>query len=197
MGIQVLLASRTHSLVLLGLKHILRQFKLYHIQHSVRVAGKHTGAGCPVHGLLASLAALTVVMAIDNRHTQFCTDLVKLVAEVGHLVRAVLVAGDDFINGVNHNGYVVLLGGPAYEHRSQFVHRPGLTTQVPDINVFKVVRFPSESLVHIPETVQTAGPIQLQIHIQDSPLGALPSQPLPALRNGYTHLNLQEGLSGL
>ena len=74
-------------------------------------------------------------MAVDYSAAQVCTNLVKLIAKIGHLVRAVLVAGDDFVDRINDDGNVIFLGSPANQLGRQLVHGHGLAAQVPDIYV--------------------------------------------------------------
>ena len=77
--------------------------ELCHIQHGIRVTGKHAGAAGAVHAALAALGTLGVVVAVDHGTVQRTTDKVELVAELCHLVGTVLVAGQNFINRVNNN----------------------------------------------------------------------------------------------
>ncbi len=99
--------------------------QLGHVQHGVRVTGEHAGAGRTVHAALAALGTFAVVMAVDHGAVQRAAHKVKLVAELGHLVGAVLVAGDYLINGVQHHGHVALFLGPADELGGQLVHGHG------------------------------------------------------------------------
>ena len=140
--------------------------QLGHIQHGIRVTGKHTGAGSTVHAALAALRALAVVVAVDDGTVQFPADQVKLVAELGHLVSAVFIAGDDFIDRVQHNGQVAFLGSPADQAGSQLIHGDGGTAQVPDVDVGKVPGRQVQGFVYIFEAVQAAGAVQFQIDIK-------------------------------
>ena len=137
-------------------------------------------------------------MAVDHGAVQCAAHKVKLVAELGHLVGAVLVAGDHLINGVQHHGHVALFLGPADELGGQLVHGHGRTAQVPDVNVFQVLRRQAHGGVHILEAVQAGGPIQLQIDVQYLALGAGElAQPRLALGNGDAQLDEGKALAGL
>ena len=172
--------------------------QLGHVQHGVRVTGEHAGTGRTVHAALAALGTFAVVMAVDHGAVQCAAHKVKLVAELGHLVGAVLVAGDYLINGVQHHGHVALFLGPADELGGQLVHGHGRTAQVPDVNVFQVLRRQAHGGVHILEAVQAGGPIQLQIDVQHLALGAGElAQPRLALGNGDAQLDEGKALAGL
>ena len=53
------------------------------------------------------------MMAVYDRAAKLCADLIELVAEVCHLISAVLIAGDDLINWVDDDSDVVFLGSPS------------------------------------------------------------------------------------
>ena len=57
MGVQILFARFTYSFILFLFQSLFGQFQLDHIQHCIWIAGKYTGTGSTVHGLLAALAA--------------------------------------------------------------------------------------------------------------------------------------------
>ena len=67
-----------------------------------------------------------MVVTVDHGYAQFRANLIELITEVRHLIRAVLITCNDLIDRIDDNGYVILLGSPADEHRGQFIHRPGL-----------------------------------------------------------------------
>lgn len=127
--------------------------ELCHIQHGIRVTGKHAGAAGAVHAALAALGTLGVVVAVDHGTVQRTADKVELVAELCHLVGAVLVTGDDLVDGVEDDGGVTLFPGPADELGGQLVHGDGSTAQVPDVNVPQVLRGQAEGSIHILEAV--------------------------------------------
>ena len=180
------------------LLHDLRgQLQLHQIQHGIRVTGKHAGSRCPIHGPLASLGALGVVVAVDHGAAKLRADLVKLVAEGRHLVGAVFVAGNDLINGVDDHGDVVLLQRPPDELRGQRVHGQRLAPEIPDIDIADIGRPQPHSLIHILKPVQAASSVQLQVDIEHLSLGALPLQPLLALGNGNAQLDQCKGLARL
>src|SRR5699024_463878 len=97
---------------------------------------------------------------------KFRADKVKLVAEARHLVGAVLVAGNDFVDGVDDDGDVIPLGGAADEARGEFVHGHGLAAQVPDVEVAQIRRFHAQRRVDVVDAVQTTGPVQFQIDVE-------------------------------
>ena len=115
------------------------------------------------------------MVAVDDGTAQLGTDLIKLVAEGGHLVGAVLIAGDDLIDGVDDDGNVALLRRSTDEFRRQLVHGDGVATQVP--NGYAVLGRRSHGLSHVPEPVQAGRPVQLQIDIHDLALSAFESHP--------------------
>ena len=154
-------ASFTHSFIFLLFHKLLGRFQFDQIEKRIRITGEHAGAAGPVHGFFTALTSLAVMMAVDHRHAQLCTHLIKLVAEVRHLVRAVLVTSDDLIDRINNNSNIILFSRPPDQHGRQFIHRPGLSTQVPDIYILKVLWIPAQRLIHITETMQAAGPVQL------------------------------------
>ena len=173
------------------------QRKLDHIQLCVRVPCKHPGSGCPVHGLLAALRALAVMMAVDRRTLQLRTDFVELVAEPRHLFRAVLVAGNDLVDRVDNNGRIIPFLGPPDEFRRQLVHRYGLASQVPDINVLQGRRPHPDGFVDVTEPMQAAGPVQLQVDVHHTAFCTFSAEPRKALRDCNTQLDLEERLSRL
>ena len=137
-------------------------------------------------------------MAVDHGAVQCAAHKVKLVAELGHLVGAVLVAGDYLINGVQHHGHVALFLGPADELGGQLVHGHGRAAQVPYVDVGKVLRRKAEGGVHVPEAVQAGRPVQLQIDVQHLALRTIElPQPRFALGNGDAQLDEGKALAGL
>lgn len=117
-------------------------------------------------------------MAVDRRAGEFGADLVELVAEVGHLLRAVFIARNDLVDRVDDDRQIPLVPRPADELRSELVHREALPAQVPDVDIPDVRRRDLHRGVYVPEAVETARPVQLQIHIEYAPLRA-PEPPHP------------------
>ena len=64
-------------------------------------------------------------MTVNHRTAQLGTNLIELIAEVGHLIGAVLVAGNDLVDRVNDDRCVVLLFCSADQLRSKLVHYGG------------------------------------------------------------------------
>ena len=132
-----------------------------------------------------------MVVAIDHCTAKLCTHLVKLVTEVRHLVRTVLISCDDLIDRVNDDGNIVLFCSPPDQFWCQLIHRDRLTSQIPDIDVLQVLwLFYTHSCIHIFETVQTACPVKFQVDIQHFSLCTVPFQPLLPLCNRHAQLNL-------
>ena len=175
---------------------LVRQFQFRHVNECVRITGKHAAAGSTVHASLSALCPLAVVVAVDHRTAQLGAHLVELVAEMGHLVGTVLVAGDDLVNGVDDDGDVLLFLGSPDKLRGKPVHRFRHAAEIPDVNAPEIRRRQFHCLIHVPKPVQAARPIQFQIDVQHTPPGTLPAQPLPPLGNGNGHLNEGIGLSG-
>ena len=138
-----------------------------------------------------------MVVAVNDSRAEFRADLVKLVAESGHLVSAVFVAGDDLVDRVDDDSDVILLQRAADQLRRELVHRYGMTAQIPDINVSDAPRLPAHRLVDVAEAVQAARTVKLKIDIQNSALAALPIQPFLPLGNGAAQLDKCIGLTGL
>ena len=174
------------------LADIVGYFQLCKVQQCVRITGKYTRSGCSVHRLLAALCAFAVVMAVDNCSVQLRTNLVELVAEIRHLVRTVLIAGDDLIDRVDDDNVVVLLFRAPDQLRSEFVHRYRFASQVPDINVSEVLCGDSERFVDILEAVQAACAVQLKIDVQDLALSAFETQPACSFSHCYGQLDQGE-----
>ena len=138
-----------------------------------------------------------MVVAVDGRAAELGAHLVKLVAEVRHLIGGVLVAGDDLVNGVDDDRDVVLLDRSANEFRREPVHRHGLAAQVPDVDVAEVLRLPAETAVHILKTVQAGSAVKLEVDVQHSALCTVKAEPAFALRDGDGQLDQRERLARL
>ena len=82
-----------------------------------------------------------MVMAVYNRTAKFRAHLIKLIAEMRHLICAVLVTGNNLINRVYDNGDIVLLARTADKFRCELVHRHTVSTQIPDVYIPEVIRF--------------------------------------------------------
>ena len=52
-----------------------------------------------------------MMMTVDNGATEFGTNLVKLIAEISHLVCAVFITGNDFIYRVDYDCDIAFLEG--------------------------------------------------------------------------------------
>ena len=143
-----------------------RNIQLDQVQQRVRVPGEHAGAGGPVHAALLALAALAVVVAVDHGAVQFRADAVKLIAEGRHLVRAVFVAGDHLIDGIDDYGGIAFFLGPSDQLRRQLVHGAAAPAQVPDVDCVRVPGRNAQGFVHVLEAVQAGGPVQFQVHVQ-------------------------------
>ena len=90
--------------VILGL---VLDLELDHVQHSIWITGEDAGPAGAVHGLLEALPALAVMVTVNDSAAKLRADLVELVAEMSHLVGAVFITRDDFVDGVNDDGHVI------------------------------------------------------------------------------------------
>ena len=178
------LAHLDLGFIFLGLVGGFRHFQFDEVQKGVGIAGKYSGAAGSVHAALLALAALGMMVAVDHRCAQLGAYPVKLIAESGHLVGAVFVAGDNFIDRVDDDGDIVLLHAAADQLRCQFIHGHCPTSQIPNIHVGQVSRFPAQRLIYIPEPVQTACPIQFQIDIHHPSFGTGEAKPRLPFGNG-------------
>ena len=133
-----------------------------------------------------------MVMAVDHSAAQLSTDLVELVTESGHLVGAVLITGDDLVNRVDNYRQKTAFQGAADQLWCQLVHGHALASQVPDLDVIRVPRLQPQSGVHVGETMDAAGPIQLKVHIQHLALSTGKSHPVGALGNADAQLDQAE-----
>ena len=113
MNSQLLHTSFANCRVGFLLENVFCKLQFGHINEGIRVTGKHAAAGCAVHAALATLCAFAVVVAVDHGTAQLRADLVELVAKMRHLIGAVLVAGDDLVNGVDDDSDVLLFLGTA------------------------------------------------------------------------------------
>ena len=139
--------------------------------------------------MLLPLPPFAVVMAIDHGTAKLRADAVKLIAEMRHLIRAVFIAGNDLVDRVYDNGNVLLLCRPANELRRELVHRDRLAAQVPYIDVVEVFGLPAERRVNVPEAVQAACAVKLEVHIQDLSPRADPAEPPPPFRDRAAELD--------
>ena len=137
-----------------------------HVQHSIRVTGKHTGAGRSIHAAFAALGTLGVVVTVDHGAIQRSTDKVELVAKLRHLICTVLVTRNDFVDRVKDNRGIPFFLRPADQFWGKLVHRHRCATQVPDVDVRQVVRRITQGCVYIFEAVQAGCPVQLQVDVQ-------------------------------
>ena len=138
-----------------------------------------------------------MVVAVDYRTPEFGADLVKLVAKMRHLICAVFIACDDFINRVNDNGDIVFLRSASDELRRELIHRNRLAAQVPHIDVMQVFRSPAERCIDIFKTVQAACAVKLEIDIHYLALGTFEAQPFASLGYGAAQLYQRKRLAGL
>ena len=176
---------------------VVRHFQLDEVEQRIRVASEHAGAARAVHRALAALRTLGMVVTVDGRAAEFGAHLVKLVAEVRHLIGGVLVAGDDLVNRVDNDRDVVLLDGSANQLGREPVHRHGLAAQIPDVDVAEVLRLPAEAAVHVPKTVQAGGAVKLEVDVQHSALCTVEAEPAFALGDGDGQLDERERLARL
>ena len=190
-------APAAYLLVRLLLLQALRLLQLDQIEKRIRITCKHAGTAGAVHRLLAALAAFAVMVTVDDRAAQLIAHFVELITKVGHLICAVLIARDDLVDRVDHDRDIVFLGRTPDQLRRQLIHRYGIPSQVPYIDVVEVLRWDLHGFIHIFESMQTGRSVQLQVDIHDTSLGTLPRQPLPALCDRDAHLDLEEALSCL
>ena len=87
--------------------------ELGHVQHGIRVAGEHAGAGCTVHAALAALGTFAVVMGVNYSTIQFMAYLIELAAELRHLLCRVFITGQHLIDRVEDDCREALLLCPA------------------------------------------------------------------------------------
>ena len=193
---QLLHACITDRRVGFLLADVLGQFQFCHVKQGIGVTGKHPRAGCSIHAAFATLSPLAVVVAINHRTAQLRAHLVKLVAEMCHLVSTVFIARDDLVNRVDDDSNVLFFLRPPNQLRGKPVHRFGHATQIPDVNALEIRRRQFHCLIHIPKPMQAAGSVQFQIDIQHTPLCTLPAQPPPALSDGNRHFNECIGFAG-
>ena len=116
-------------------------------------------------------------MAVDHAAGQTVGNTVELIAEHGHLISTVLIAGDDLVNGINDNGSISGFLGSPDELWCKLVHRFRLATQVPDVNVLRMRLLDVQCLVHVIEAVQTAVGVQLKVDVENLALCALKTHP--------------------
>ena len=138
-----------------------------------------------------------MMMAVDHCTIQLGGDTVEFVAELSHLIRAVFIACNHFINGIQNDRSVVCFLGPAYQFRSELCHGLALSSQVPDRHIIKVRVLDSQGAVHINKAPETGITVQLKIDIEDMPLPAGESKPFPALCDRDTELDQGKGFTGL
>ena len=93
-------------------------------------------------------------MAVDNTRAELCRYFVELIGKMCHLVCAILVTSKHLIDWVDDDCDVILLQSPADKLRRQLVHRYGLSTQIPDIDVLDVFWWQFHSLIDITEAMQ-------------------------------------------
>ena len=127
-----------------------------------------------------------MVVTVNSCRAQLCAYLVELVAELSHLVGAVLVTGNDLVNRVYYYSLVVPVLGTSDQLGSQFIHGDGSASQIPDIDVPEASGRDSRGIVDILEPVQTGRPVELQIDVKHSALHTVPAVPLTAFCDRYT-----------
>ena len=172
--------------------------QLRHIQHGVRVSREHAGAGRTVHTAFPALCSLAVVVAIDHRTPKLTAHQIELIAEFRHLIGRIFVAGDNFVDRVQHHGDVSAFCGPADQLRRQLVHGYAGPAQVPHVDIAQILRVQPHCGVYVTKTVKAARTVQLQIDIQHFSLcTAEPSEPWHTLRNADAKFNERKTLAGL
>ena len=174
-----------------------RLLQLDDVQLCIRIAGEHTAAAGSVHGLLAALRTLGVVVAVDCRCAHLGADLVELVAECAHVAGVVLVAGDHLVDGVDDDGSELLVLHAPDQYGNQLVQRQRVPAQVPDHDVLRVRRRKAQPAVDGHESVDTGGRVDFQIHIQHLALHTAEAQPLAALGDGDRQLDEEKALARL
>ena len=135
------------------------------------------------------------MMAINNSASALGDNLVKLVAELRHLVGRVLVAGNDFIDGVNDGSDESFILYPSNQFPCQLIHRLRLAAQVPYLYVADIFGRNAQGFIYILEPVEAARPVQFQIHICNFPLGAAEPQPLLIFCYGNSQFDERERLA--
>ena len=136
-------------------------------------------------------------MTINDRAIKLRCDAVELITKMSHLFGAVLIACNDFVNRVDDNRRVLLFNGSPDEFWSQLIHRQRFSPKIPYIDIRKAAGFPAKFCVHVFKSMQARGGVKLQIHIQDSSLGAIPIQPFAAFGNGDNKFYKGKGLTRL
>ena len=137
------------------------------------------------------------MVAVDHRTPEVCRDPVELVAEFCHFGRAVLIAGDNLVDRVDHNSGIIVVLCPPEQFGHELVHGDRFSPQVPDINVFQMMRRNLQCRVNIAEPVQAARPVKLQVDVQDPAALTLPSKPWDPFGDTDNQVDLEVGLSGL
>ena len=136
-------------------------------------------------------------MTINDRAIKLRCDTVELIAKMSHLFSTVLISCNDLVNRVDDNRRVLLFNGSTNEFWSEFIHGQRFSSKIPYIDIRKAAGFPTKLRVHIFKSMQARGGVKLQIHIQDSSLGAIPIQPFAAFGNGDNKFYKGKGLTRL
>ena len=135
-----------------------------------------------------------MMVYIYDRCARLRGDPVELIAELRHLLRRVLVAGQYLIDRVDDNRLVAVLFRPPDKLRNKLVDAFRPPSQVPYIKLLECLAWHACGLADVLKSMQAAIPIQLKIDVQDAPLSAFPADPRPAGCDRQTELDEQEGL---
>ena len=100
---------------------ILGKLKLNHVKLGIRITGEHAGARRSVHRFFHALRTLAVMMAVDGAAPGLRANLVELVTERAHFGGVVLIARDNFVNGIDDDSVKVLIPYTADEFRNHNV----------------------------------------------------------------------------
>ena len=175
---------------------ILGKLKLNHVKLGIRITGEHAGARRSVHRFFHALRTLAVMMAVDGAAPGLRANLVELVTERAHFGGVVLIARDNFVNGIDDDSVKVLIPYTADEFRNKLVERYGVTSEVPHHDAVRIFDGQTECLVDFEKSVDRACRINLKVHIEDSAFFALKAEPRLALRDSDAQFHEKKGLPG-
>ena len=137
-------------------------------------------------------------MAVNHRTPQLPADQVELVAELGHLIGGVFVAGQHLVDGVQDHRDVAPVFGPADQFGGQLVHGHRSPPQVPQVDPVHMVGGKAQGLVDVGKPVEAGRPVQFQVDIQHPSRGAgPPAQPLGPLGDADGQLDQGKALARL
>ena len=113
------------------------------------------------------MPALAVMVTVNDSAAKLRADLVELVAEMSHLVGAVFITRDDFVDGVNNNGHVIRFLRPGNDFWCQLVHRDRLATKVPDFYVVVCIVPDAQGLPNHVKAVKAGWLINFKIDVKN------------------------------